>query len=79
MLACDMSAIHKNAEVVVRREVDRAFVTDPVLQRQGASDRLEDRPFLHEAPHQRVGSAGGFREVQSLSSMRCSAAVMVTA
>ena len=67
MLARDMSAIHKDAQFVVDVKSTGLFVTDPVLQKQGAkTDLLEDRPFLHEAPHQRAGRAGGLREVRPL-------------
>ncbi len=67
MLARDMSAIHNDRAVRGRREIDRA-----VRHRSGAAKAgceghlLEDRPFLHEAPHQRTGRAGGFREVRPL-------------
>ena len=52
MLARDMSAIHKDAQFVVDVKSTGLFITDPVLQKQGAQDDLlEDRPFLHEAAH----------------------------
>ena len=67
MLARDMSAIHKNAQFVVDVKSTGLFVTDPVLQKQGAQDHLlENRPLLHEAPHQRVRRAGRFREIRPL-------------
>ena len=43
------------------------FMTDPVLQANGARDALlEDRPLLHEALHLRAEGAGGLREVRPL-------------
>ena len=52
MLARDMSALHPDAHLRGRREIDR-----PVRHRSGAAEErrqdrlLEDRPLLHEAPH----------------------------
>ena len=54
-----------NAQFVVDVKSTGLFVTDPVLQKQGAkADLLEDRPFLHEAPHQRTRRAGRLREIR---------------
>ena len=67
MLARDMSAITKNAQFVVDVKS-----TGLVRHRSGAAEAgrqdhlLEDRPFLHEAPHPRTRRAGGFREIRPL-------------
>ena len=50
-----------------RREIDRTVRHRPGAAKAGREDRLlEDRPFLHEAPHQRAGRAGGLREIRPL-------------
>ena len=50
-----------------RREIDRTVRDRPGAAEAGREDRLlEDRPFLHEAPHQRDGRAGGLREIRPL-------------
>ena len=52
MLARDMSAIHKNASFVVDVKSTGLFVdrSGPARARRGRR-LLEDRAFLHEAPH----------------------------
>ncbi len=67
MLARDMSAIHKRCAVRGRREIDRAVRDRSGAAEAGRQDRLlEDRPFLHEAPHQRARRARRLREVRPL-------------
>ena len=73
MLARDMSSVTANAQFVVDVKSTGLFVTDPVLQKQGAkADLLEDRPLLHEAPHPRARRAGGLREIRPLL-LQCAA------
>jgi phosphomannomutase / phosphoglucomutase len=63
MLARYMSVLHANAQLVVHVKSTGLFVTDSVLQKQGATTHLlEDRPFLHEAPNPRIGRTGGFEK-----------------
>ena len=58
---------HQGCAVRGRREIDRAVRHRSGAAEAGREDRLlEDRPFLHEAPHQRTGRAGGFREIRPL-------------
>ena len=50
-----------------RRQIDRAVCHRSGAAKAGRQNHLlEDRPFLHEAPHQRTGRAGGLREIRPL-------------
>ncbi len=67
MLARDMSSIHKNATFVVDVKSTGLFPHRSGAQGQRRQGRLlEDRAFLHQAPRQRTGRAGRFREVGAL-------------
>ena len=65
MLARDMSAVTANAQFVVDVKSTGLFVDGSGAAEAGRKGHLlEDRPLLHEAPHQRTGRAGGFREIR---------------
>ncbi len=50
-----------------RRQIDRAVRHRSGAAKAGSENHLlEDRPLLHEAPHQRIGRAGGVREIRPL-------------
>ena len=66
MLARDISALHPGATFVVDVKSTGLFMTDPVLLKNKAQDRiLEDRPFLHEAACARDRCAGRLREIRA--------------
>jgi hypothetical protein len=58
MLARDLSARHPGATFVVDVKSTGLFLTDPVLQANGAHRILEDRTQLHQAPRGRERRAG---------------------
>ena len=67
MLARDISALHPGSTFVVDVKSTGLFATDPVLQANGADDRLlEDRPFLHQAPRRRAVGHRRLREIRAL-------------
>ena len=52
LLARDLSSRIPNAQFVVDVKSTGIYLIDPVLKKNGVQGRLlEDRPFLHQAPH----------------------------
>jgi phosphomannomutase/phosphoglucomutase len=63
MLARDMSAIHKNAQFVVDVKSTGLFVTDPVLQKQGAKTTYwkTGHSYMKRRTHE-LGALAGFEK-----------------
>ena len=67
MLARDISAIHKDAQFVVDVKSTGLFVTDPVLQKQGAkTDYWKTGHSYMKRRTNELGALVGFREVRPL-------------
>ena len=63
LLARDLSARFTECEIRRRREVDRHLRDRSGAEDERRDDRLlEDRPFLHEAPHPELGALAGFEK-----------------
>ena len=66
MLARDISALHPGSTFVVDVKSTGLFATDPVLEANGAVDRLlEDRSFLHQAAGRRALGDRRLREIRA--------------
>ena len=63
MLARDMSAIHKDAQFVVDVKSTGLFVTDPVLQKQGAKTTYwkTGHSYMKRRTHE-LGALAGFEK-----------------